>query len=138
MEKLSNSFLFRLYRTDKKLFVLIVVYCLGVLFFALKQREEFPFLLYGMYSLKENPQESYITYQISVNSKPLIYSNFKDAQTELISSRLAHKAEIFRVRKDIEADAYIHWLSEYAANNQPMQIHRLVWFAGINPMGFLW
>ena len=85
MDLLKNTFLFRVYREFKLLFVMLIVFMVGTLWFALKSREEFPFLLFGMYSLKEEAQEEYIAYSIVVDGNEIIYKSMSDAQRELVS-----------------------------------------------------
>ena len=50
MEIFKNTFLFKLFRADKILFAVIAFYILAVLYYVSRQREEFPFFLYGMYA----------------------------------------------------------------------------------------
>jgi hypothetical protein len=45
----------------------------GVLYYASRQREEFPFFLYGMYSLNELPQQNYYTYSITIGDQEIKY-----------------------------------------------------------------
>ena len=98
MEILETTYLYRLFIADKKLFALITIYVAGVLFcifncntfLFFKRCEEFPFLLYGMYSLREEPQHTYTTYSFVIDGKEVNYSKLKDSQHEPITSPLIH------------------------------------------------
>ena len=59
---------------------------LGTTYFAAKSKEEFPFLLYGMYSLKEKGQGEYISYSLVADGKPITAAAQKDATHELTTS----------------------------------------------------
>lgn len=124
---LSNSFFYRVFQADKKLFVVFAFYALGVLYFALKQREEFPFLLYGMYSLKEEAKPNYVTYQIAIDGKVLETTKLKDAKAELITSPLAHIAGEIETGKANDADlaAYANWLLKYVGEGNSVTIYKL-------------
>lgn len=86
----ENSFLKKLYRTDKVLFAALCLYVLGVLYYAAHQREEFPFLLYGMYSLREEPRQTYFAYSIEIAGQEIKYVKLRNTQRELINSTLDH------------------------------------------------
>src|SRR3954470_5101115 len=98
MQKLTDTFLGRLYKADKKVFALIVIFIAGTLYCLIncntflfsKRCEEFPFLLYGMYSLREEQQPTYTTYSLFIDGKEVNHSRLKDSQRELILSPLAH------------------------------------------------
>ena len=94
MKTLENAFLFRLYREFKLLFGIAVVFLFGTLWFALKSHEEFPFLLFGMYSLKEETQEEYLAYSIVVDGEEIVYRNMNDAQHELIATSLSNTVAV--------------------------------------------
>ena len=115
MEFLKNTFLFRLFRQDKLLFTVIILYLAGVFYHVLKQREEFPFFLYGMYSLKEKPQESYIAYSIKVDDTEIKYSKLRDSQRELITSTLGNAVPLLEEGKlsPEEVSRFKNWLMNY-------------------------
>ncbi len=123
---LKNTFIYKAFHTDKKLFAVFVLYTLGLLYFALKQREEFPFLLFGMYSLKEETKPSYITYQIAVDGKLLETTKLKDAKAELITSPLSHIASSQNHESDSSNLAiYASWLLKYVGDGNSVAIHKL-------------
>jgi hypothetical protein len=115
MDFLKNTFLFRLFRQDKLLFTGIAIYMAGVSYYALRQREEFPFFLYGMYSLKEKPQDSYTAYSIKVDDTEIKYSKLRDAQRELITSTVDHAAPLLAQGKLSKEDEskFKSWLMNY-------------------------
>ena len=115
MNFLKNTFLFRLFRQDKLLFAFISVYILGICYYALRQREEFPFLLYGMYSLKEKPQDSYTTYSIKIDDTEIKYAKLRDSQRELITTTLDNAASLIEQDKLSAADEnnFKKWLMNY-------------------------
>jgi hypothetical protein len=115
MKFLKNTFLFRLFRHDKLLFSIIVIYMVCVFYHVLKQREEFPFFLYGMYSLKEKPQDTYTAYSIKVDDTEIKYSKLRDAQRELITSSIDHAAPLLASGKLSKADEnrFKIWLMNY-------------------------
>src|SRR5688572_7538046 len=98
MEIFKNTFLFRLFNADKKLLAVIAFFASGTLycvfncntFLFTRRCEEFPFLLYGMYSLKAEAQETYTAYSFVIDGKEVNYSKLKDSQRELITSPLLH------------------------------------------------
>jgi hypothetical protein len=123
MEIPKNSFLFRLYVEFKLLFVVMMIWIVGTLWFAMKSREEFPFLLFGMYSLQEEPKEEYITYSIVVNGKEMIYQNLPDAKQELIESSLSHAVTL--KTNPLANSGFINWLKAYTADGEPVEIYKL-------------
>src|SRR3954468_17221891 len=94
----EETYLVRLYKADEKVFALVALFILGTLYCLIncntflfsKRCEEFPFLLYGMYSLREEPQPTYTTYSLVIDGKEVNYSRLKDSQRELILSPLSH------------------------------------------------
>jgi len=132
MEFLKNTFLVRLFNKDKLLFGLIAVYILGVLYYVSRQREEFPFLLYGMYSLKEKPRETYSTYSIQVDDQEIKYGKLRDSQRELITSTLDNAIPLIVDRKLSAEDEtkFKAWLMNYCmdmrmAGDSKMDIYKL-------------
>src|SRR3954465_11714962 len=94
----KETYLSRLYKADKKVFALVALFILGTVYCIIncntflfsKRCEEFPFLLYGMYSLREEPQPTYTSYSLVIDGKEVNYSRLKDSQRELILSPLEH------------------------------------------------
>ena len=132
MELLKNTFLFRLFDKDKLLFGVIVVYMFGVLYHIRYQREEFPFFLYGMYSLKEPPKETYNTYSIQVDGQEIKYGKLRDAQRELITSTLENAVPLLVEHKLSATDEsnFKTWLMKYCldmrmAGDSKMDIFKL-------------
>jgi hypothetical protein len=132
MEFLKNTFLFRLFGKDKLLFGFIVVYMAGVLYYASRQREEFPFFLYGLYSLKEPPKETYTTYSIEVDQMEIKYGKLRDSQRELITSSMENAIPLIEAGKlsaKDEAD-FKAWLMRYCldmrlSGDNKMNIYKL-------------
>jgi hypothetical protein len=132
MEFLKNTFLFRVFSKDKLLFGVIAVWMMGTLYYALRQREEFPFLLYGMYSLKEAPQETYTTYSIRVDDQEIKYSKLRNAQRELISSTMSHAVPLITEGKlkGEDEERFKMWLMNYCLDmrlvgDSKMEIYKL-------------
>ncbi len=115
MNVLKNTFLFRLFRADKLLFGVIAFYMLGVAYYALRQREEFPFFLYGMYSLKEKPQPTYSTYSIVIDDVEIRYARLRDAQRELMTASIDNALPLLAAGKLSAADEqkFKAWLMNY-------------------------
>src|ERR1039457_5538063 len=113
--KLQNTFVFRLLQRDKLMFACIGLYMLGILYYVSRQREEFPFLLYGMYSLKELPDSTYTAYSITVDGLDIRYAKLRDAQRELIASTLEHAVPLIESGKMDTADEvkFKSWLMKY-------------------------
>lgn len=115
MNFLKQTYLGRVLKENRALFILMCAYVLGILYYASRQREEFPFLLYGMYSLKEEAQPEYITYSISIGGKEINYDALPDAKKELITVPLANAiAAQQRLELDVSALAKLQaWLYDY-------------------------
>jgi len=122
MKTLKNAFLFRLYREFKLLFGIALVFLFGTLWFALKSHEEFPFLLFGMYSLKEETHEEYLAYSIVVDGEEIVYRNMNDAQHELVATSLSNTVA---VNIPLSNTGFINWLKRYSSGNKPMEIYKL-------------
>lgn len=122
METLKNTFLFRAYHEFKLLFVLVVIFVAGTLWFALKSHEEFPFLLFGMYSWKEEAQEEYLVYSIVVDGEEIVYRNMNDAQHELVATSLSNTVA---VNNPLSNTGFNNWLKRYTSGNKPMEIYKL-------------
>jgi hypothetical protein len=129
---LKKTFLYRLFKADKLFFGLVGLYILGVLYHALRQREEFPFLLYGMYSLKESSQPNYTAYSIVLDSQEIRYAKLRDAQRELITSTLSQTVPMMEEGKlsAEQTSKYETWLMNYTADmrmagDNLMHVYRL-------------
>ncbi len=132
MEIFKNTFLFKLFRADKILFAVIAFYILAVLYYVSRQREEFPFFLYGMYSLKEPPQQNYYTYSITIGDQEIKYSKLRDAQRELITSTMEHAIPLIDSGKMSKADELKikNWWMDYCSDlrllgENKMNVYRL-------------
>lgn len=113
-----NSYLARLYSEFRVLFVVVLLLVTGTAYHALKSSEEFPFLLYGMYSLPEKPKTDFIAYSIILEGKEVLYASLWDAQRELIQSPLSHLAPEIAVGTLSSAteDQFKAWLFRYASD----------------------
>jgi len=117
--EVKNTYLFRLASEFKLLFTVAVVWLLGTMWFALKSHEEFPFLLFGMYSLKEKSKAEYTAYSIVVNGKEIVYNDLRDAQRELVLGSLSHQTN------PLADAAFMNWMRAYTANGGPLEIYKL-------------
>ncbi len=90
MNTLQNTYLFQLYQHFRWLFWVVMLLIIGTAWFALHSREGFPFIMYGMYSLKETAQQEYSTYSIIIHGQELIYADYPDASREIITSTIQH------------------------------------------------
>lgn len=128
MELLKRTFLYHLYQTDKLLLALVLVYVLGLGFFILKQREEFPFLHYGMYSLNEQPRPQYTTYAITVDGTELDYQKVLDVQREVILSTLQHAIQGYNTGQITapQMEQYKAWLFGYIADMRTIENNHMV------------
>ncbi len=132
MKFLENTWLYRIWRTDKILFAVVVLYLAGILWFVRYQREEFPFLLYGMYSLKEEAQPSYTSYMLKIDGKEVYYTKLWDLEKELITAPLLHAVSL-RDKGELtksEMNRVNAWLFRYTAdmrmiNNNTFEVYQL-------------
>ncbi len=120
---LKHTFLYRVFQADKKLFALFSLYILGVLYGVRYSREEFPFMLYGMYSLPETNQQEYVTYRIEVDGRAVPFTTMWDSQKELFTSPLTSYdslTENYRAQ-------FQPWLLRYASANagKKLRVYRL-------------
>jgi hypothetical protein len=125
--QLQNSFLFRLFRRDKLIFTLVMLYVVGVLYHVLKQREEFPFFLYGMYSLKEPTRDNYVTYSVTIDTQQMRYAKLRDAQRELVGTTLTHaldKLDSVSLNGP-EGAAFKRWFQDYCGDIRLMGDNRM-------------
>ncbi len=130
--KKEQLYLFRLFSYSKTAFVLLILFAGITLYQSLKSREEFPFLLYGMYSLPEKKKDLHTTYEIVIDGKQVIYSDLWDTQRELIQSPLYAYASLITEGKLTEQQLrqYKSWMYRYCADmrmteNNVMQVYQL-------------
>jgi hypothetical protein len=71
---IENTYLIRLYRTQKKLFAIVTVFILFQLFFTIKGVETLPFFNYGMYSAPVKIQETYKNISLYNDEKRIPYN----------------------------------------------------------------
>lgn len=112
---IKNTFLYQLFKTDKVLFAVFIIYWVGVAFGWRLDREQFPFLLYGMYSLKEKPKDSYTAYTIEINEKEILASQLLNPKKENIFTTTSHFDDI--LESDDHADnklSFFKWLLRYS------------------------
>jgi hypothetical protein len=125
-KEMRKTYLYQLYCGFKLLFFVVAVWALGTLWFVLKSHEEFPFLLFGMYSLREPVQEEYLAYSIVVNGKEIVYKDISDSQQELVSTSLSNAAAL--KANPLATTGFINWLRNYTSAHKPMEIYRLTCF----------
>lgn len=123
MEMLRNTFLFKTYHEFKLLFVVSLIFIFCTLWFSLKSHEEFPFLLFGMYSLKEESQDEYISYSVVLDGKEIIYKEMNDAQHELVSTTLNNAVSI--KLNPLVSSVFTNWIKRYTTGNKPLEIYKL-------------
>lgn len=129
----KNTFLHKAYKEFKLLFVIVCVWALGTLYFALKSREEFPFLLFGMYSLKEEARAEYVTYSVVVDGSEIVYENMPDAEKELMATSVGNAADLLNNgRSTVANTGFINWVKRYAARGKPLEIYRLTCHYNVN------
>ena len=117
---------------SRLLLVMLALYALGILFGIRYSREEFPFFLYGMYSLKEEAQPVYTSYAVFIDGKEVKTSSLPDLQKELIREPFAHAEQLYRKGKLNEKDIrhLLSWLLPYAVDmrfveNNQLDIYKL-------------
>jgi len=100
---------------------------MGIFYYALKQREEFPFLLYGMYSLKEEAQNNYTAYSMVIDGREVNYSRLKEPQKELMISSLQHVIPFIEagIQKSKEVEAYKEWLFRYSVDMRGLESNKM-------------
>lgn len=72
---IRQTFLFRVYQFNKKLFLFFAAFAGLSVLGNLAGYEITPFFVWGMYSQKETPQDNYEIYKITVNNDILDYSD---------------------------------------------------------------
>jgi hypothetical protein len=130
MRKYDQLYLVRLYKEERKVFALVIVFIMGTLycifncntFLFTKRCEEFPFLLFGMYSLREEPQQTYTTYSLVIDGKEVNYSRLKDSQRELILSPLSHLSSSI---DSADFKRYKEWLFRYSVDMRGLETNRM-------------
>ncbi|HWB63594.1 MAG TPA: hypothetical protein VG603_08810 [Chitinophagales bacterium] len=132
MELIKNTWFGQLYANSKWLFALVCIYGLGILYYAAHQREEFPFLLYGMYSLKVGPSPTYTAYSIELGEQEIKYIKLRDAQREMIGSNLEHAMPMIEdgTMSADEQAAFKKWLMNYCndmriSGDNKMNVYKL-------------
>lgn len=83
----NRFFLVNVFRESKWLFTLFVLFIVGQLFFTIKGVETFPFLNWGMYSVK--PEGSPRVYTIEVDEQVVKLSDLIDCRHQLVEGSLA-------------------------------------------------
>ena len=128
MQTVKETWLMKIWIVDRRLFVVILLYLVGLIVCAFKQREEFPFLLYGMYSLKEEPKETYTTFAIKVDGREVQTTNLWDLQSEMITSPLFHAIsdnENGNLSNERMQQLYV-WLFRYIADMRFVEDNTIV------------
>ena len=65
---LKRSYLYRLFKHNKILFFVVLLFCIGTAFTNLRGNEITPFFVWGMYSKPVKPQPFYTAHRIIVNN----------------------------------------------------------------------
>ena len=93
--KMEKLFLYRVYRYNKKLFYLFLVFAVFTLFCNVTGFEITPFYVWGMYSEKENVPKNYTVYRVTTNDKPVDYSKgYLPANRFFLTSPLSYFSSI--------------------------------------------
>jgi len=129
---LKDNYFIRLLKADKAFFVLVCIWIIGTLFFARRQSEEFPFLLYGLYSLKVPVQTNFTAYSITLAGQEIKYIKLRDSQEELISSTLENAVPLIESGKLTKEEElkYKKWLLDFCndirlSGDNKMDVYRL-------------
>lgn len=111
-------YLYQVFIHSKFLFAVFLLALVGTIIAAYRTQEQFPILLYGMYSLKEYPQSSYTTYRIEISGQPIVLSSLPDAQHELIQTTLGHAIDLKKSNliSETEWKKFLKWLFTYSAD----------------------
>ncbi len=115
---LENTYLGRVFKADKVLFAVIMPLVLLTLFNAVRRSEQFPGLLYGMYSQKESALPDYTTYELYIAGQRVDYLKLWDINKELINTPLSEMAEAHEQGK-ISNEQWVkfqQWLFSYCAD----------------------
>ena len=114
----QHTFLHKAYREFKLLFAMVAVWAVGTLWYALHSHEEFPFMLFGMYSLKQEAKPEYTQYAlITADGKEFIYANLKDPQRELLQHGMVQV-----VTDTNAAPAFSKWVRQHITGGQTFTI----------------
>jgi hypothetical protein len=93
---LKNTYLFRLYHYDKKLFLVVLAFAGLTVFCNLVGKETTPFFVWGMYSEKFPPAETYDFLRTTINDSVLAdtYAGFSDNTRAFLNAPLAYYRKI--------------------------------------------
>jgi hypothetical protein len=80
---MNKTYLGKLLEYDKPLFVVIILFILGQLFFTFKGVETFPFLNYGMYSEKMPACDSQTVYQLTICGQRVNITSLTDCEKDI-------------------------------------------------------
>ncbi|MBX2901961.1 MAG: hypothetical protein KF872_00300 [Chitinophagales bacterium] len=81
---LKHTYLVELFRSDKLLFVLVILFIAGQVFFTWKGVETFPFLNYGMYSGKAGNADTVEVIALRIDNKPACITCLSDVQGAMV------------------------------------------------------
>lgn len=81
---MKNTYLAKLRNEDMLLFILVLFFILGQLFFTIKGVETFPFLNYGMYSAPIENQDSITIYRLNLCGQNISISKLTDCQKDIV------------------------------------------------------
>jgi len=84
--KKRRLFLSTVLQNDKPLFVAIVLFIAGQIYFTNKGVETFPFLHYGMYSAPAKKSDSLEVVRLIIDKQPVKISSLPDAQKAFVES----------------------------------------------------
>lgn len=120
-------YLYQVFIHSKFLFAVFLLALVGTIIAAYRTQEQFPILLYGMYSLKEYPQSSYTTYRIEISGQPIVLSSLPDAQHELIQTTLGHAIDLKKSNliSETEWKKFLKWLFTYSADMRVIDENKL-------------
>lgn len=82
--KLSNLFLVKLWRNDKRLLFTALIFISGQTFFTYKGVETFPFLHWGMYSAPIKAQDTFSVVSFKIDKEQIRISDLTDGQKRMV------------------------------------------------------
>jgi hypothetical protein len=120
---MKNTFLFRVYAQSRFLFSLAVIAIAATLYCAAIRTEQFPFLLYGMYSTIDCGYGEYATYSLEIGGKEIAVTTMCDAKQELVGTTMANAMGAENWMETREALA--GWLKRYTGGRGEVKIYKL-------------
>lgn len=90
MPVLVPKFFLHLFKTNKALFALILIFVCAQWYFSAHSRQNFPIINWGMFSSADTTQKIFTEYLIEIDQQPLLWNTLSPWEAAIVQSKISY------------------------------------------------